>query len=121
MTLTKAQRDNILRVLHFRTKDNSYYLVIWDTGNFDEYGKCILGYRLNQNGKILFCGEDFHNSPVLCIDSDETVKELMGFLTLKPGDTDKEYFNSYTSEQLEFAKTDAEYLSYEVYERFGWE
>jgi hypothetical protein len=27
---------------------------------------------------------------------------LLGFLSLKPGDTDREYFDDYTQEQLDF-------------------
>ena len=36
---------------------------------------------------------------------------LLAFLSLKPGDTDPEYFEGYTPEQLEFARQEGESLS----------
>ena len=48
----------------------------------------------------------------------KTVAAIMGFLTLRPGDTDRDYFDSYTAEQIEFRDTHAETLACEVYSRF---
>ena len=45
----------------------------------------------------------------------------MGFLTLRPGDTDPEYFENYTQEQKEFADQHAEALAVAVMDRFGEE
>lgn len=67
----------------------------------------------------IFEGADFKPSPLHSIDGDETVKALMGFLTLRPGDTDREYFESYSETQLEFANHHGEALACEVYSRFG--
>jgi len=33
------------------------------------------------------------------------MRALLGFLTLRPGDTDVEYFDAYTPEQMEFAES----------------
>jgi hypothetical protein len=41
----------------------------------------------------------------------------MGFLTLKPGDTDSDYFAEYTPEQMDYCQRYAESLSCEV---MGW-
>lgn len=68
---------------------------------------------------VLFEGEDLGCSPMHAIDSDESVAALMGFLTLRPGDTDAEYFENYTPEQMEFCQQHAESLSCEVQARFG--
>jgi hypothetical protein len=99
-----------------------FALTLWDTGRVIG-GKCQLGYRLTQseNGQLrtLFEGEDFCASPLHPIDSDETVEALMGFLTLRPGDTDAEYFEGYTPEQLAFCQEQAEALTCEVEARFG--
>jgi len=82
-----------------------------------------IGYELKQheNGKttVLFTGTDFKCSPMDAEDSDESVEALMGFLTLRRGDTDAEYFKDYTAEQIEFTETHAESLGFEVYCRFG--
>ena len=42
----------------------------------------------------------------------------MGFLTLRKGDTDAEYFENYSQEQTEFSEAHAESLGCEVYNRF---
>lgn len=34
------------------------------------------------------------------VDSDDCLRGILGFLTLRPGDTDLEYFEHYTEEQL---------------------
>ena len=99
-----------------------FALIVWDSGRAVN-GKCRLGYRLNQvNGNrrwTLFEGEDFCCSPLHAIDSDEAIAALLGFLTLRPGDTDSEYFDDYTSQQLEFCEQHAEALSCEVEARFA--
>ena len=85
--------------------------------------RVALGYRLNQvDGNrrwTLFEGEDFGCSPLHAIDSDETIAALLGFLTLRPGDTDSEYFADYTPRQLEFCDQHAEALAWEAEVRFG--
>lgn len=115
----------------------TFTLVTWDTGRTDMLGKRYIGYRLESrnhynslNGRILkewhaespivlFEGEDFHCSPLHCIDSDECVKGIMGFLTLRPGDTDAEFFADYSLDQLEYCSLHAESLACEVMNRFG--
>jgi hypothetical protein len=44
---------------------------------------------------VLFQGEDFAGSPLHTDDLDETVAALLSFLSLRPGDTDREYFDNY--------------------------
>ena len=84
---------------------------------------CLVGYRLWQyyrgNPTLIFEGDEFSPSPLHAADSDESVACLMSFLTLRPGDTDREYFDAYTPEQLEFAVSHGEALALEVMYRFG--
>jgi hypothetical protein len=101
----------------------TFYLVMWDTHRM-KGNKCRLGYRLTmkEGGRksvLLFGGEDYGCSPMHAIDSDAAVRSLMGFLTLRPGDTDREYFEDYTQEQLDYCSQHAETLGAEVYSRFG--
>ena len=81
-----------------------------------------IGYTLRQHDHrkttVIFEGRDFRPSPLHAWDSDETVAAIMGFLTLRLGDTDREYFENYTAEQIEFRDTHAESLACEVYARF---
>jgi hypothetical protein len=95
-----------------------FILTTWDTGRTDERGRTFIRYRLDQNARnewsTVFEGEDFACSPLHAIDSDATFRSLMTFLTLRPGDTDAEYFDGYTDAQRAFADTYAEALSAEV-------
>jgi len=89
-----------------------YTLQMWDTYETDTLGKTVIAYEFRKpDGSLLFHGSDFRCSPMHAIDSDECVRALLGFLTLKPGDTDKEYFDKYTPDQMAFAEGDAESLS----------
>lgn len=94
----------------------SFTLRTFWTGGIDSAGRNRIGYRLVSEGRVLFEGADFHGH---CdADSNEAVEGIMGFLTLKPGDTDKEYFARYTPEQRAYCDAHAEALSYEVMRRF---
>ena len=91
---------------------DGYRLRLWDTNDCDRLGRSRLRYELRSPAnEVIFAGADFAASPLYSIDNDETVKALLGFLTLRPGDTDAEYFANYTERQLDFADTDAEALS----------
>jgi hypothetical protein len=140
MTLTQ---DNIIRRCVFRPYKKgmgpTFRLVTWLAGTNQQPQRSyqgprdMLGYRLTMHDNyagpgchpsyrtVLFEGEDFGNSPMHGIDSDEAVAGIMAFLTLRPGDTDPEYFADYTPAQLEYCSQHAEALSCEVESRFGEE
>jgi len=95
-------------------KIDDYELKLWETDIPDSRnnGRNNLGYEfIAPDGSVLFKGEDFCSSPLESIDSDNVLRCLLGFLTLKPGDTDDEYFADYTEAQMDFAQGDAEELS----------
>lgn len=93
----------------------TFTLVMWDTHKLDGSGymaKTRLGYTLvSSETGVVFRGEDFGASPMHAIDSEECARALLGFLSLRPGDTDAEYFENYTPEQMEFAQAHGETLS----------
>jgi hypothetical protein len=96
---------------------DGFSLRLYDTHTIDEYGKARLAYRFTDHGKLIFEGSDFCASPMHAIDSLDTVYSLLGFLSLKPGDTDSEYFDSYTPEQMAWCQSGrAEALSMYVYD-----
>lgn len=70
-----------------------------------------LAYKFYLNNKVLFEGNEYRPSPMHSIDGKESIFGLLAFLSLRPGDTDDDYFKDYTPEQLEFCETDAEELS----------
>ncbi len=87
-----------------------FVLVTWYLGT--RGNKDRLGYNFGEAGKApIFVGEDFCCAPGFASDSDDSLRSLLGFLTLKPGDTDSEYFESYTDEQRAFASSHGEELS----------
>jgi hypothetical protein len=102
-----------------------FRLKVWDTGLTDYSGKYLhkvykLAYELSMHqGRKTVLFKGFCASPLHTINSDATMLSIMDLLTLRPGDTDKEYFAKYTPEQLEFCARHAEALSYEVWVRFG--
>ena len=88
-------------------------LRIYDMFQTDSMGKSKLGYEFKVGRKMLFQGEDFCCSPCYSVDSLHTAYSLLGFLTLGIHDTDGEYFEDYTKEQLDWAEGygKREYLS----------
>jgi hypothetical protein len=102
-------RDTLREVL----LERGYRLKTWDTGR-TVGGKSCVGYELTgPAGAVLFTGEDFGCSPLHAVDSDEALRALCGFLFLRPGDTDREYFDGYSAEQRAFAESsDCESLAF---------
>lgn len=102
-----------------------FILRVWDSDRPSMHAmRNRLAYELiqleqNAESRVLFSGEDFGPSPMHADDSDDTIAALMGFLTLRPGDTDREYFAGYTADQLDFCASHAEALQMEVIARFG--
>lgn len=73
-------------------------------------GKDRIGYRFYCMGKLIFKGTDFGCSPMHAIDSLASMASLLSFLSLKPGDTDREWFATYNKRQLAFCQEYAEEL-----------
>jgi hypothetical protein len=119
----KIDREQILRRITFRPYSDkrapAFRLVVWDTYRH-HHGKPTLGYRLAYlGGATIFQGEDFCCSPMYSIDGRATICTIMGFLCLRPRDTDAGYFDDYTPEQHAFAEEHAEAISACVEARFG--
>jgi hypothetical protein len=96
-----------------------FTLRLYDTGRTGSDGKYVVRYTLTQHlGKpghatstVIFDESRFRCSPLNAIDSDACVAAILGFVTLRPGDTDAEYFADYTDQQREFAAEHAESLA----------
>ena len=87
--------------------ESGHVLRTWDTGH-TRAGRTCIAYELRDpSGAVLFAGDDFRPSPMHADDSDATLRGLLGFLLLRPGDTDADYFADYTAAQLAFAKSNA--------------
>ena len=114
----------------------TFTLTMWDAGdrwdgtqrrNYVRYrltmteSKYTPKMRFRRVSTVLFAGDDYSPSPMHSIDGDDAVEGLMGFLTLRPGDTDPDYFAGYTPEQMAFCEQHAEALSCDAMFRFGKE
>jgi hypothetical protein len=99
-------RESFDPLRHVRL-DTGHVLRTWDTGR-TRNGRTCIAYELREpSGDVLFAGDDFRPSPLHADESDKALRALLGFLTLRPGDTDREYFADYTARQLAFAKSSA--------------
>lgn len=82
-----------------------FELRLYDAGTDDE-GREVLRYVLSdlgwteQSGRRLFVGSDYKPSPLDAVDSQESIAGLLGFLSLREGDTDSEYFDGYDDRQI---------------------
>lgn len=91
---------------------DGFDLITTTTSRCDWRGQSYINYELlSPDGVTIFDGSDFAGSPLHADDSNETLRALLGFLTLRLGDTDREYFESYTAEQIAFRDGPAEWLS----------
>jgi hypothetical protein len=107
LKLPEAGDDRILRYVDV----DGYKLLTWDVNQRYGTGQSKVGYAFfTPEGKILFSGEDIGIAPSDPIDSDAALRAVLGWLTLKPGDTDSEFFERYTPEQMAFAEGPAEEL-----------
>lgn len=100
--------DRVLRYV----KADEHRLLTWDLNQRDSLGKHAIGYAFYAPGDDapLFFGRDYYCAPSHAIDSDDCLRSLLGFLTLRPGDTDCDYFADYTDRQLAWCDKHAEAL-----------
>lgn len=94
-----------------RWRHKPYSLTTYATSETDYRGQTRIAYSFRHQGEVVFQGADFCGSPLHADDSDATLGALLSFLSLRPGDTDPEYFASYSPAQLSFAREHGEYLS----------
>ena len=84
---------------------NRFTLHLFYDGYDYEHSKSRMSYIFKDGRKTIFTGNDFFSSPLHAIDSLNTVYSLLSFICLQKGDTDQEYFDNYTSEQIEWSKS----------------
>ena len=99
----------------------SFTLHMYDAETTDSAGRYGVCFEFKMGRETIFSSMTPANAAFghHCIDSNDAVKNVMGWITLKPGDTDREYFANYTQAQLDFASSHADTLEMEVMDRFG--
>jgi hypothetical protein len=108
--LLPKEEEQVLRYVDV----DGYKLLTWELWPPQRYqtGQEKIGYAFwDPQGKLLFNGDDVGLPPSQTSDGDDSLRSVLGWLTLRPGDTDDEYFEKYTPEQMAFAEGDAEMLS----------
>ena len=75
-------------------------------------GRVWLAYRLYHGEEKIFEGSYFSPAPGMDRASDECFGALLSFLSLGPDDTDAEYVNDYTPEQVAWVKAHGEELGW---------
>lgn len=110
----------------------TFTLELWDLNQSDPEGRFAVGYKLIENSgtqggtahnhkRTIFECKEFACSVRMreAVDSDEAVASVLSWLTLRPGDTDADWFANYTPGQMDFANAHAEALAMESINRFG--
>ena len=97
----------------FQPLTDSHYTVgyrLWDVRCCDSDDP-----DYDDSPELIFEGRDYGVPSGKAIDSPVAFIEILGWLLLKPGDTDQTFFNNFTSEQLVWIHQNAENLqSYQI-------
>lgn len=104
VTIPEHDADCVLR--NVTLGETGYRVLLWDTYRRETsaFSRCYLGYAFfaPDDDEPIFAAEDFSPPPSYAIDSDDSLRSLVGWLTLGKGDTDSEYFEGYSERQLSF-------------------
>lgn len=73
--------------------------IFWSGGNY-------CSYIFEKNGVELDRSDDFKPSSMHNIDDIESMISLIGFLTIRPGDTDEDYFRNHSKEFMQWLQAD---------------
>ena len=94
-----------MKTLNFDSLELNSTTEIKDLGIFLKTyykGTDTLAYEVFLNSMVLFSGNDYRPSPLDGIETLDAVLGLLGFISVGYDDTDNEYFDNYTPEQIAF-------------------
>jgi hypothetical protein len=103
-----------MRTHKFNTASGTYKLQLTRTYRYDKDDSHeYVNYKFIRPDKmVIFQGNDFGCPMYKNPESKWAAIQLLGFLTCKPGDTDEEYFEHYSVDQLAWCNSfDCEELS----------
>ncbi|MEQ4720916.1 hypothetical protein [Nonomuraea sp. B19D2] len=93
--------------------DASHLLELWPHSRTDD-GRIRWLYRLSRHNTTIFSATDISSPVGVVLSADTLIKSattVLSYLTLRPGDTDADYFDAYTPAQLAWRDCYAEELS----------
>lgn len=122
-----AKKVRTVRLRPYRPGLPYFDLDLFDPYESDLRGAPVVLWRLTQRQKgkppvVIFDGTEepqkWRCSGWFSVDGDEAVECCLKFASLQPGDTDREFFDDYTPEQLYFVRRYGEVLGLENHYRF---
>ncbi|MFE3452476.1 hypothetical protein ACFXJ8_26495 [Nonomuraea sp. NPDC059194] len=93
--------------------DHDHQLELWPAGRTED-GRIRWHYRLSRKNRTIFAASDITSGVGAVLTAAELIsaaRTVLSYLTLRPGDTDREYFDVYTRTQLDWRDEFAEDLS----------
>jgi hypothetical protein len=93
--------------------DDDHLLELWPHGRTED-GRIRWLYRLSRHNQSIFSATDISSPTGAVLTTSAlitTAQTVLSFLTLRPGDTDAEYFDRYTRAQRDWCEGYAEELS----------
>jgi hypothetical protein len=113
--------DDWLFTLKFELSSGPVTITAWDADHTDPFsGHQRIDAELQQNGEVVFPRGATYCAVARGTKLDQTdARELVGSLfAMRPGDTDEDFFESYTPAQRAWAEANGEELGCEVQARF---
>ncbi len=108
-----------LRVRLEPGKGGTAVIDAWSHEMIRRDGKSHVVCQLRFGGRTIFDPDHFAIGMPGCVDDDSAKASVLGWMSVKPGDTDAEFFDDFTPEQLEFVEHYGEELSLVRELRFG--
>lgn len=79
--------------------------LVFDLNDSLKADRASYSYIVETPTGVQFIGNQYRPSPFALKDETKILDGLLEFICLKPGDTDKEYFDSYTADQIIWANS----------------
>jgi len=98
-------------------ESDGFRVIMRPTGRYDRYGKTGTAYKFFHEGNLIFRGEEYYPAPSTKWDSEASQLSLLSFFAMGYEDTDDEFFEEYTPEQIAWRDEFAEELSMIVMEQ----
>jgi hypothetical protein len=110
--MTVPNPESILRHVQF----DDFELLMWETGQRRGDTEFIAFKLLHEGAEVLNSNAvglpGWHPRLGYAIDSDRMVRSVIDWCAVKPGDTDIDYFEKYTEEQIEWVQSHSDELSF---------
>lgn len=101
-----------LRVKIF-TDEPTVIIRAFDDAGWDSAGRVKLNVEVRQGGKVIFPRSQLYCALHGPSDGNAAKELVMSLVSMKPGDTDPDFFDDYTEEQIAWVNRYGDYISIE--------